>query len=201
VLGLAAIPSLLVNVAYDWHAFGWIGNPYVDQYAGEATWSWIAFAGLMVGPQRGLLIFSPILLFAVYGFVHLVRHKQGSPLDWAYGAYCVSLWVFLAFWPAWYGGYSYGPRLMSDALPFLALYLAPAWDALAAAPRPRAWPAMAAFFLLLAVSCAIHARGATDWDVWRRNHRPGLEARLWGLDRPPDAVCDRPDGCSNVEGD
>ena len=48
VLGLAAIPPLLVNVAYDWHAFGWLGNPYVSQYTGEAAWSWVAFAGLLV---------------------------------------------------------------------------------------------------------------------------------------------------------
>ena len=35
VLGLAAIPPLLVNVAYDWHAFGWFANPYVSQYTSK----------------------------------------------------------------------------------------------------------------------------------------------------------------------
>jgi hypothetical protein len=176
VLGLAAIPPMLVNVAYDLHAFGWIGNPYVSQYAGSVSWSWTAFAGLMVSPQRGLLIFSPILLFAGYGFVHLVRERRASSLDWAYLGYCLSLWVFLAFWPGWHGAYSYGPRLMSDALPFLVLYLAPAWDAMARRP---ALTAMSGFFLLLAVSIAIHARGATDWDAWRWNRHPGFEDRLW----------------------
>ena len=141
VLGLAAMPPLLVNVAYDLHAFGWIGNPYVSQYTGAAAWSWTALAGLMVSPQRGLLVFSPILLFAGYGFVHLVRERRASSLDWAYLAYCLSLWVFLAFWPSWSGGYSYGPRMMSDPLPFLVLYLATAWDAMAAARRRgRRWP-------------------------------------------------------------
>ncbi len=179
VLGLTAVPPILINVLYDWHAFGWIGNPYVSQYTGLAAWSWTGFAGLMVSPQRGLLVFSPILIFAGYGFVQRVREARASALDFAYLAYCLGLWIFLSFWPAWHGGFSYGPRLMSDALPFLALYLAPAWDAMAAAPRQRAWPAMAAFILLLGISCAIHARGATDWDVWRWNHRPGLDARLW----------------------
>jgi hypothetical protein len=176
VLGLAAIPPMLVNVAYDLHAFGWIGNPYVSQYAGTAAWSWTAFAGLMVSPQRGLLIFSPILLFAGYGFVHLVRERRASPLDWAYLAYCLSLWAFLACWPGWHGAYSYGPRLMSDALPFLALYLATAWDSMAV--RRSALTTMAGFFLLLAVSIAIHARGATDWDTGRWN-RQGFDDRLW----------------------
>ncbi len=176
VLGLAAVPPMLVNVAYDLHAFNWIGNPYVSQYADSAAWSWTAFSGLIVSPQRGLLIFSPILLFAGYGFVHLVRERRASSVDYAYLAYCLGLWLFLACWPAWHGGYSYGPRMMSDPLPFLVLYLAPAWDTMA---RRAALPAMAGFVFLLTISCAIHARGATDWDVWRWNVRPDLEARLW----------------------
>jgi hypothetical protein len=177
VLGLAAMPPMLINVAYDLHAFGWIGNPYVSQYTGAAAWSWTALAGLMVSPQRGLLVFSPILLFAGYGFGQLVRGRSTSALDWAYVAYGVSLWLFVAAWPIWSGGHCYGPRMMSDALPFLVLYLATAWDAMAA--RRAALPGMAGFLLLLVISCAIHARGATDWDVWRWNGRPGLEDRLW----------------------
>ncbi len=176
-LVLASAPPILVMFAYNLSAFGWIGNPYVSQYSGSASWSWVAFAGLMVSPQRGLLIFSPILLFAVYGFGQWVRQRHASPLDWAYLGYCAGLWIFVAFWPAWYGGYAYGPRMMSDTLPFLVLYVAVAWDAIAA--RRLALPALAGFILLLAVSCAIHARGATDWDVWRWNHRPGLADRLW----------------------
>jgi hypothetical protein len=126
--------------------------------------------------EPGLLVFSPILLLAGYGFVQLVRGCSTSALDWAYVAYGVSLWLFVAAWPIWSGGHCYGPRMMSDALPFLVLYLATAWDALAA--RRTALPGMAGFFLLLVTSCAIHARGATDWDVWRWNGRPGLEDRL-----------------------
>jgi hypothetical protein len=38
---------------------------------------------------------------------------------------------------------------------------------------------MGRILLLLVISYAIHARGATDWDVWRWNGRPGLEDRLW----------------------
>jgi hypothetical protein len=36
MFGLAALPPILINILYDWHAFGWIGNPYVSQYTGLA---------------------------------------------------------------------------------------------------------------------------------------------------------------------
>jgi hypothetical protein len=176
-LALAASPPMLVNAAYDLHAFGWIGNPYMSDYAVHAAWSWEAFAGLLVSPQRGLLVFSPILLFAAYGFIHWRREGRITPLDWSYLAFCLSLWVFVSFWPDWWGGYSYGPRRFADAYPFLTPYLAAAWDGIAT--RRHALPARAAFIFLLLLTIAIHARGAVDWDVWRWNHKPQLEARLW----------------------
>jgi hypothetical protein len=74
--------------------------------------------------------------------------------------------------------------MMSDALPFLMLYVAIAWDALATRRESTAAAAMAAVLLLLAVSCFIHGRGAFDGDVYVWNALPDLEARIWSVQDP-----------------
>jgi hypothetical protein len=183
-LAASAVAPMLILVAYDLRSFDSIGNPYTSMFLFSWAWSWVAFAGLMIAPSRGLLVFSPFLIFAVYGFVHLVRRGRATALDLAYGAYVMLLWMFMACWPAWSGGHSYGPRMMSDALPFLMLYVAIAWDALATRRERTAAAAMAAVLLLLAVSCFIHGRGAFDGDVYVWNALPDLEARIWSVQDP-----------------
>lgn len=71
----------------------------------------------------------------------------------------------IALWPIWWGGYSYGPRLLTDAIPWLALLAI-----LGCAARLRenqtakfSRSEAVAAFALLALSIAINARGAISW--------------------------------------
>jgi hypothetical protein len=94
-------------------------------------------------------------------------------------------WLVVAAFPHWWGGHSYGPRLLVDTVPFFAGLAA---LGLAGARRARSWAALAA--ILLALSLAIQAAGALSLapHVW--NLLPTdidkTPARLWEIaDFPP----------------
>lgn len=123
-----------------------------------------ALAGNLISPGRGLFIFSPILLLSLWGMVLAWRTRW----TWPFSAYWTVLifvhWITISlFVDFWWGGHSYGPRFFTDMMPLFALFLIP-WMK----DRPSLGPA---FFVLLAVSVFIHARGSLTLGphVWNVN--------------------------------
>jgi len=82
---------------------------------------------LLFGSYRGLLPLSPLMALAPIGLVRLARRGRVGPVAVAsaIGVYYLLLNASYFFWE---GGWFYGPRQISPALPFLALGLAPLWD-------------------------------------------------------------------------
>ena len=85
---------------------------------------------LLFSSYRGLFFSSPVLLLGIYG---LWRMWNGRTLR-REAALCAS--IFAAFllmngaFNGWHGGYSFGPRYLAPAIPFIALPLAPLFDRL-----------------------------------------------------------------------
>jgi hypothetical protein len=135
--------------------------------------------GVMVSPSRGLLVFTPFLLIAAPGVVAGWREASDRPVI----AACVIIvawhWLMLARFPVWWGGHSFGPRLMSDILPFLMLLVGYALEP-PGLQRPR-WRGAA--IVLVAIAVAIHAQGALISAGYLWNVQPGnideQPARLW----------------------
>lgn len=77
--------------------------------------------------------------------------------------------LVVAMWPIWWGGYAYGPRLLTDAIPWMALLAILGCagrlqsNEIASFSRSE----LVAAFALIAVSIAINARGATSWPTAR----------------------------------
>lgn len=133
VLVTAAVPLLLVG-AYQTVAFG---APWHTGYAGEAhafgfgAHVAAGLVGTLVSPTRGLLTYVPWAVLALVGL------WRGGREDWLYAAALVgilSMVLVHASWNDWPGGWGYGPRLVTDAMPLLVLGLVP----LLQAPR-RGW--------------------------------------------------------------
>ena len=138
-----------------------------------------ALAGNLISPSRGLLIFTPLMCFAIYGMWRAWRDRWAAPL----GRWLVCLvmlhWLFISlYYQFWWGGHSYGPRLWSDMSPLLVLLLVPAWEYIHG--RTTRW----VFVICLAVSFLIHARGATQWRVNMWNAVPV------NVDQHPERVWD-----------
>ena len=126
----------------------------------------VGLAGQLVSPSRGMFIFSPFLLFSIWGMVHLLRQKDrgGRLFAWTIP---IPILMFLVFskYSVWWGGNShYGPRYQIETYPFLMLYLACLWPRLAGSRR---W--MTVFLVLLAFSIWVQWVGAfcypSEWTV------------------------------------
>jgi hypothetical protein len=79
--------------------------------------------GLTVSPNRGLLIYTPIMLFALWGAVQVWRVSTAPPwLRWLTVGVVLHVLVHAKF-DEWWAGYAYGPRYFTDVLPALTIFL------------------------------------------------------------------------------
>jgi hypothetical protein len=108
--------------------------------------------GLLFSPTRGLLVFSPFLLFLVLAWRHLPRDRSQRALTLAMCA-GVAIQVLLYAKTDWRAGTSWGPRYMTDLLPLLVWMLVPGVAALRGLGR-------AGFLLAVGAAVAIEAIGA-----------------------------------------
>jgi hypothetical protein len=170
---VAALPMAVV-LFYNVRYCGSIGGGY--GVLGNATFFHYpilqGLAGLLVSPTRGLLVFSPFLIFAGLIVRHLPARRDDRLLALLLGA-AVILQLLLYAKIDWRGGMSWGPRYMTDLLPFLIWLLIPVVDALRNTGRVL-------FHVAVAISIAIQAIGAFAYD-------PSLDAvfasQLEGADK------------------
>jgi hypothetical protein len=111
--------------------------------------------GLLVSPTRGLLVFSPFLIFLLLAWRYLPRGRDERALTLAMGA-GIAVQILLYAKTDWRGGLSWGPRYMTDLLPLLMWMLVPIVTALRGVGR-------ALFLLAVIVSVAIEAIGAFSY--------------------------------------
>jgi hypothetical protein len=159
----AALAAALVLGVYNKVAFG---SPFHLGYASVQGFDGMrsglfgvtrprteALRGLLIGP-RSLLYTSPLLVLGLLGHgISMARARQRwtAILSLIVIVYCVLLNASYVYWD---GGWSYGPRHLTIALPFLALGLAPLFDAIWRTLRPLAWAALLAgvFLTVIVVS-------------------------------------------------
>jgi hypothetical protein len=157
-MGLWALPPLALVAVYDRAYFGDVlRQGFGDASARfDAPWG-VGHAGLLVSPAKGLLVFTPVVLVGVVGLVRGLRGEDRG-LALSAGLAATAHWALLGRWGEWHGGESWGPRMMTDALPALVLFLPEGFDLL----RALAW-------LLAVVSWGVQALGAFSYDLrWER---------------------------------
>jgi hypothetical protein len=137
-------------------------------------------AGVLVSPSRGLFIYSPILLLAFVGMFMVWRNSKLVLLK--YLSLVPLLTILLAAkWINWWGGGSYGPRLLADMTPFVCLYLYPPFEQ--AQSRPLLKSVVAG---LVALSIGLHALRVFAGGDW--NGHPFVDThpeRLWSWSGSP----------------
>jgi hypothetical protein len=107
-------------VCYSWLTFGkLIPDYYLDSRADIGNLK--NLPAVLFSPSRGLFVFIPIFAFVLYLVVRywgMLKYKRLVVLALS----MVILQVLMvSVWPIWWGGSSYGPRLIADALPWMAL--------------------------------------------------------------------------------
>ena len=76
------------------------------------------FAGLLISPSRGLMVFSPVALLAVAGLRQLAATGWRSPWRWCALA-LMAQYALYGSYAVWWGGHTYGPRYLLDVLPLM----------------------------------------------------------------------------------
>lgn len=149
----AALPVAVV-LLYNFRAAGNVGGGY--GLIGKAAFFehdlLTGISGLLVSPTRGLLIFSPFLLFLVLAWRHFPRGREERFLTVAMSV-AVVLQIMLYAKTDWRSGLSWGPRYMTDLLPFLIWMLVPVVAALGRV-------GLVGFQLAVGVAVAIEGIGA-----------------------------------------
>jgi hypothetical protein len=135
LVGAAAVaaPFLIYNLVVFKHPAGGYGMLVHGALAGSsvplrARSAMSGFAALLVSPGKGLLVYSPFLLFIAGAAVLRFPGHDRVPAVFLWAAFV--MFVLVHSFTDWRAGYCYGPRFLTDALPFLTIALLPAVEKL-----------------------------------------------------------------------
>lgn len=144
-------------------------------YSSQMSNSWLgnfpeSFIGMWLSPSKGILVYSPILLFSLIGIYQ--GFKRNSLVS-------ISFWVILLHtlvlskWKHWYGGFGFGYRMVSDILPFFIIplgYLLTEYY-----QKIKTW-----FMVLVFISVTIQISGLAFFDsIWHSAYDTGFRNTNW----------------------
>jgi hypothetical protein len=175
---LSALPPVVFQL---WYNITYFDDPFHTQLSGLDTSLWQTpilegLAGLLLSPGRGLLVYSPVVALSALGMVRAWL-PGGNRLLRTLTVGAVLTILLYSKWAKWWGGYTYGPRLLADLSPLFAISILPLADQL---KRQRAWQVV--FLVLTGWSIGAHAMGAFIDDHVAWNWRVDVDAhpqRLW----------------------
>ncbi len=194
---LAGVPPLLLFMAYNTFYFG---SPFITGVGSAVvipselisihlfsfdTPILEGVAGVLVSPGRGLLVYSPVLVFSIVGMMVAWREPRYLYLRYLSFA-ALLLLIIVSKWTGWWGGDSYGPRLLADVTPILCFLLYPAVDYWKGKKAVKY-----AIIGLAALSIGMHAIGAgrdrvAGEKTWTAHYEIGRHPeRLWSWRESP----------------
>ncbi len=83
-------------------------------------------AGILFSPGRGLLIYTPVAIFALAAFLPTaaVSRAKHTALFVAAAVFAILHLIVIAKFRIWWGGYCWGPRLLAEIMPALIVLMA-----------------------------------------------------------------------------
>jgi hypothetical protein len=197
-VAVGALPCIIVLAVYNLLVFG---SPFKLGYAISAQENWpqmrqglmgvtypkaYVLREILVGHYRGLLPLAPVIAAAPFGLALLWKQANARASSLAMSAIALYYLLLNSSYAVWDGGWSYGPRHLSPALPFLCLPLGLLWTRSSHAVRS----VLAVLFLysasitLLGVSTVVMpptgAKSPVQELLWPA-FRAGLIDKNWGM--------------------
>jgi hypothetical protein len=119
---IAGLFWLACFVALSWSVYGTPVPPYY-LHGGLLTTAhmFAGTAGVLFSPSRGLLIFVPATVWVLWLVLTNFDALPHRSLAWIAMAICLVQVPLAGCDAKWWGGHSYGPRLMADIIPWLVL--------------------------------------------------------------------------------
>jgi hypothetical protein len=108
---LPLVVGVALTLGYNWVRFAdpWQFDPLqggIDLPDGPIR----GIAGLLAHPQKSVLLFAPCVVLLPAALVALRRRSPTA--SWLLGVTLVEATAVAALWPAWDGGWTWGPRLL-----------------------------------------------------------------------------------------
>lgn len=105
-----------------WHNHLRFGDPFTSGYQGQGftTPFSVGLVGLLFSPGRSLFIYVPLLIPALSLCLFRLWRERRDLAVFTLAMLLTPL-IFYASWWTWHGGWSWGPRFLVPALPFLML--------------------------------------------------------------------------------
>jgi hypothetical protein len=177
VVGMAWLAAFVI---YSWFHFGHALPSYFPASRLGFHSFWIALAGNLISPSRGLLTFVPVIMFVIYLLLRYARELPFPRLAILCLAIIVAHLIVVSGFTPWWGGHCFGPRYTASLVPWFVLLGILAIKARAArrakhepARHSRRWKMEIAFgAMLLLISVGINARGAMNVATAAWNQKP-----------------------------
>ncbi len=169
---LAAVLIAAYNVAV-FHSFA---DGYPAKLGGDF---FEGLLGILLSPGRGLFVYTPIAIFALAVFAPGAREsrEQHRLVVIAAGVFSLLHIALIAIWPVWWGGYCWGPRLLTEICAPLMILIAVGMPAIRC--RSLKW----VFAMMAVYCCLIQALGVYFYPKGRWDHLPVSvdddPGRLW----------------------
>lgn len=132
----AAAPALIGGALlwYNLYYFGALAGGYAGPMGRSHSLApsamWEGLRGLLVSPNRGILVFSPVLVPAFAGGA-LALARRGGARDGLFLAVTVGVALSIAQYAAfsvWHGDFNFSYRFLTELLPAFVLLMAPTWS-------------------------------------------------------------------------
>ena len=149
-----------------------------------------AFAGNLISPSRGLLVFVPVLLFIAYTTIRYRQTVFTTRLARVALPVIVLHLITIAGFTPWNGGFCYGPRYTTGLIPWFSLLgildVKAVLDLRSGESKVR--KQLLAGAVLLGISIFVNARGATSYEAWMWNVWPDsvdeVPEKIWDWRHP-----------------
>jgi len=122
-MALAGTPFLFYNLQYFGNLFGGYGDMATQiHFNSEAI---IGFIGMLISPSRGIFIYTPIMIFSIFGYFKIFKLSNNRVKNFLFASGFSVLGQILLYgaFICWWAGWSYGPRFLTGTLPILSILL------------------------------------------------------------------------------
>lgn len=151
---------------------------YSQMFEGWKLPLYKGFFGNLVSPSKGFLVYSPVLVFSLLGAFLVFRKSKNFKKELLFFKSSAILifvhLIIISFWKHWYGGWSFGYRMLSDVLPFLCLLLIPYFSSTFYKKTFKL------FLILFLFSFFVEIFGLAFFDgIWHSAYDKGFKDQSW----------------------
>ena len=174
----AGLGWLTAFIAYSWRIFGTPVPFYYFSFARPLPWDnpvkfqpMTALYGTLISPSRGVFVFCPVIAWVLFVNIQFWRSLKSTALARTALFAGAGIWLVVLSHADWWGGACYGPRYLSDAIPWFVLLAIMGVAAIPPALRTIRSPMILAGAVLLMISIAMNAVGALSGETMAWNFK------------------------------